>query len=239
MFSILFKRLANKISYFYHEDNLSGMANMKQFSEYVAYHQPNSFLTYQRMSDKKKMEIYTVMSELNLNLQGINFLDLGSGYGDFLDICHSNGAESIEFTELDPFFFTYNRLKEIGRGYKIDHLKDLGKLKAGNYDLIWVKGSITADHFISRFFISRFKGNKRRSLSSWLIQLEALSSSRCSIVICPHWLNDGNERRIEDVYDNLFTSTMVDRGYKILPEIEHHNCNPEYPITFRKDICWS
>ena len=171
------------------------------------------------------MEFQIVIDELSVKLRGISFLDIGPAYGDSLDICHEQGAARIEFIEIDPYFFAYNRLKGYTRGYHLDHLMNLHRLEAGKYEFIWVKGSISADFFISS---SKVVPN----LSHWLDGLERLAARTCTIVICPHWSNDTRTRRIENIQCNPFTDTLLHRGYELLPPIRLHNHEPEYPCTF-------
>jgi len=206
---------------------------MDQFRSYVIRVHPEEFLFYQNKSSDKRLEFQSVIQELGLNLKGMRFLDIGPGYGDSLDICSENGAGCIEFVETDPFFFTYNRLKGFTKGHEINHKTRLGTLHPIQYDFIWVKGSISPDNFIFRVNPGRVN---KFLLSHWLTQLEKLATPHCQIVICPYWLHDGQKRRTEDVQRSFFTETMLDWGYDVLPKIENHNREPDYPMTFHKVI---
>jgi hypothetical protein len=223
----LYYRVLNSVV-FRHNRVLNSIKVMEQFHSYVLRVQHKEFLWYQKASPITTLEFQSVVNKLHLNLKGIRFLDIGPGYGDSLDICYENGAECIEFVEIDPFFFTYNRLKGYTRGYRIDLITGLGKLEGGKYDFIWIKGSIQADFFITTNQLKI----EPLSLSHWLSQLERLASPTCQIIICPHWANDTHKRNIEDVQRNDFTDTMLKGGYVILPKIENHNQEPQYPITF-------
>lgn len=232
MFKWLSGYLKTRLYWFRHERRLNSMTEREEIRSYVLRVQPQTFLEYQKASPQKRLEFQSVINELGLHLKDINFLDIGPAYGDSLDICYENGAKRIEFVEIDPFFFVYNRLKGFTKGYRINHMIWLGRLCPMKYDLIWVKGSVSADYFI---FVNKLK-IKGLSLSSWLTQLEKLASSTCQIIICPYWSSDTKKRNTEDVRRNLFTETMLNRGYAVLPKIKNHNHEPEYPITFYKNI---
>lgn len=228
-----FRNLKNRLYHFRHEKNLDSMTDMEQFRNYTRRVQYPTFLRYQRNSPQNRLDFQSFVSELGLNLKGIKFLDIGPGYGDSLDICYERGAKCIEFVDIDPFVFTHNRLKGFTKGYRVNLLTELNKLDPGKYDLIWVKGSISPDFFIS---INKLK-IKGLSLSHWLAELEKLASPTCRIIICPFWQADiNNKRNIEDVEHNWFTETMIIKGYVVLPGIKNHNYEPNYLTTFYKDM---
>ena len=52
-------------------------------------------------------------------------------------------------------------------------------------------------------------------------------------------LNNNKSREIEDVQHNLFTETMLKKGYVILPKIRNHNFDPLYPITYYKNMSFA
>jgi hypothetical protein len=183
---------------------------------------------YKDKSNEKREDFNAVMNYLKIDLSGQNFLDIGPAYGDSLDICYEGGAKSIDFIEIDPFFFTFNRLKPFTKGYNRNHFRELNTLERRKYSLIWVKGAFSADRFIKMKLVL--------SLSAWLANLELLASSLAKIIICPYWSNDNHVRRIEDVYHNYFTRIMLHEGYNILPMIKNHNDDLGYPITFYKDM---
>jgi|ERR1035437_359347 hypothetical protein len=211
-----------------HNQQLISINSMEEFLRYVEKANPATFLDYKDKSNKKRKDFNAVIDYLKIDLTGQNFLDIGPGYGDALDICYEGGAKSIDFIEIDPFFFTFNRLKPSTKGYNLDRFRGLKKLEPGKYSLIWVKGAFSADLFIKMKLVLR--------LSVWLANLELLASPLAKIIICPHWRHDNYVRRIEDVYHNYFTRIMLYKGYKILPMIKSHNDGLEYPITFYKDM---
>ncbi|HUI66211.1 MAG TPA: hypothetical protein VL126_15310 [Bacteroidota bacterium] len=206
---------------------------MDQFRSYVTRVLPDQFLFYESKSLEKRLEFQSLIRAIGVNLKGMRFLDIGPGYGDALDVCFENGASGVEFVETDPFFFTYNRLKGFTKGHEINHKTRLGTLHRSQYDFIWVKGSISPDNFIFR--LNPDAVNKIL-LSHWLSQVEHLAKPHCQIIICPYWLHHAHKRRTEDLQRSFFTETMLERGYDVLPGIENHNREPDYPVTFHKVI---
>ena len=201
---------------------------MEEFLSYVEKTKPDTFLKYKGESNEERKDFKAVIDYLKIDLMGQKFLDIGPGYGDTLDICSESGAKSIDFVEIDPFFFTFNRLKPFTKGYNINLFRELKTLEHRKYSLIWIKIAFSADRFIKMKFIL--------PLSAWLANLELLASPLAKIIICPYWSNDNYLRRIEDVYHNYFTRIMLNKGYKILPMIKNHNDGLRYPITFYKDM---
>ena len=201
---------------------------MEEFLSYVEKINYDTFLEYKSESNEKRKDFKAVIDYLKIDLMGQNFLDIGPAYGDSLDICYEGGAKSIDFVELDPFFFTFNRLKPFTKGYNINLFRELKTLEHRKYSLIWIKIAFSADRFIKMKLVL--------PLSAWLANLELLASPLAKIIICPYWSNDNYVRRIEDVYHNYFTRIMLHKGYKILPMIKNHNDGLRYPITFYKDM---
>ncbi|MBI5102989.1 MAG: hypothetical protein HZB33_14320 [Nitrospirae bacterium] len=227
MLRIILSHFIKRATWAYHSIYLRSMNGMEQFLSYIQRSKPKNFIFYKDLSSQKRTEFLAVMDELGINLKGTRFLDIGPAYGDSLDICREKEAAVIDFVEYDPVFFTFNKLKGYTKGYQLNHLWKLKKLQGNTYDIIWIKGSIIADFFIT---------GKIVSLTRWLTQVEALASPTCCIIICPFWFNDEQKRNIEDVRHNAFTDIMLNRGYVILPSIENHNADPAFPVTFMKKI---
>jgi SAM-dependent methyltransferase len=208
------------------------MTDLQQFGAYIGQGRADKFLAYQAASANKREQFLSVLRAVDIGCENLNFLDLGPGYGDTLDVCHERGAKSVSFTEIDPFFFAYNRLKKFTTGYRLNHLHKLRLLPAGVFDLIWCKGSIVADHAIlaERLPIRAWR------FDEWLGELEQLAAPGAHLVICPHWRNNGVRRRVEDAKNSSLSRAMLSCGYETLPEIAGHNHQPEYPLTYHKRI---
>jgi hypothetical protein len=215
----------------WHQRTLSRMRDLKEFGAYVSQARAQKFLAYQAASANKRAEFLSVVNAIHVDPKNLNFLDLGPAYGDSLDVCHEKGARSVSFTEIDPFFFAFNRLKKFTTGYRLNHLSKLHRLPLRAFDLIWCKGAIVAD----RAILSERLPIRTWRFAHWLEQLEKLAAPGAHIVICPHWRNDGARRRVQNVMDNVLSHMMFGRGYKVLPEIPGHNHKPAYPITYHRN----
>jgi hypothetical protein len=218
-----------RIGWTRHVAKLSVFQNMAEFKTYVRYVQPREFLRFEAYSEEKRREFQIVCQQIGLSPSGKAFLDIGPGYGDALDICREQQARAIDFVEIEPFFYTYNRLKAIGQAYRLNHLFQLEKVESKKYDLIWCKGSIGADAFATR---RPWRGGRFLDLKRWLASVHRAASRDATIVICPHWRNDGSRRAIENLRSNSFATTMFEHGYDALENIEGHHTQPGYPITF-------
>jgi hypothetical protein len=216
----------------WHQRTLSRMTDLEQFGAYIGRGRADKFLAYQAASTNKRAQFLSVLRAIGLSCENLNFLDLGPGYGDTLDVSHEGGAKSVSFTEIDPFFFAYNRLKKFTTGYRLNHLSKLRRLPQRKFDLIWCKGSIVADHAI----LSEKLPLRTWRFADWLKQLEGLAAPSAHLVVCPHWRNDGTRRRVEDVIRSPLSLTMFEQGYEVLSEIPGHNHQPEYPLTYHKMI---
>jgi SAM-dependent methyltransferase len=219
-----------RLTWHRHRRALQSMTEMAQFTSYVSGVQPPLFLRYQSRTSDATGEFSAVLSELHLSLEGLRFLDIGPGLGETLDIAHEQGARNVEYVEIDPFFYTYNRLKGFAKGHRFNHVIHLDRLRPRSFDMIWAKGSIVADRFIA------VEGLKLQplSLAHWLARVELLGASGCHIVVCPFWLCDAGTRNIADVQTTSFVATMTDRGYAALPALPFHQSEPAYAISFHK-----
>jgi hypothetical protein len=205
---------------------LDSIVDMDEFAAYVHKVQPQEFMRYQAMSVEKRKQFMAVVRQLQIQLNGSAILDVGPGYGDSLDICHEQGARVIDFVEIDPFFFTYNRLKRLGRAFRLNLLTHLHCLERGKYDLIWMRGCPQPHYFDRNIFLTVHK---------WLAQIERLASASCQIILCPHWRDQDGKRDVEDALHNSFTDAMISHGYNVV-RVEGHNTEPNYPVTFVRDI---
>jgi hypothetical protein len=215
-----------------HQRALNRMQALDQFSKYLSQVQPSKFLAYQNASSNKRSQFLAVLESISVVPRNLAFLDLGPGYGDALDVWHEQGGKSVSFTEIDPFFFTYNRLKGFTTSYQLNHLSKLRQLPVKSFDVIWCKGAIVADHAI----LSEKLPLTTWCFSKWITQVEQLAVPGGHLVLCPHWRNDGTRRRVQDAAGSLLSHRLLDRGYEILPTVPGHNHEPEYPLTYHKQL---
>lgn len=215
-----------------HQRALTRISNHREFEAYVNRANPRKFLSYQAASSRKKAEFLSVLDAISVDPHNLHFLDLGPGYGDSLDVCQEKGASSVSFTEIDPFFFAHNRLKKFTIPYRLNHLLKLHLLPARAFNLIWCKGSVVADHAI----LSEKWPIRIWRFTDWLARLETLAAPGAHVVICPHWRNDGERRRVQNARDSTFSRIMFSHGYAVLPEVPGHNQQPDYPLTYHKTM---
>lgn len=145
---IIKRYLKVRRNWFLHKQQLISINSMEEFLNYVDKNNYDTFLMYKDKSNEKREDFNAVMNYLKIDLSGQNFLDIGPAYGDSLDICYEDGAKNIDFIEIDPFFFTFNRLKPFTKGYNRNHFRELNTLERRKYSLIWIKGAFSADRFI-------------------------------------------------------------------------------------------
>ena len=223
-------QLKHRMSWFFLRRKLRLITSPDQFKAYLSEAKPREFLWYQERSPAKGVEFQALVSGLNLDLKGKAVLEVGPGYGDSLDICHEQGAKAVEFIEIDPLFYTHNRLKGFTRGYELNHMTGLRRIPSQRYQFIWLKGAISADSFVALEGL----GIRRFTLSHWLAELERLASPSCRVLICPHWSNDGKSRKLRDLQHNPFSDSMFQSGYQAL-DIEGVCSEPDYPMIFSKE----
>ena len=213
------------LSWAKHGSVLKSFTTQHEFQAYVRKLQPKLFAHYEGISPVKRLEFTAVIDHVGSELQGKAILDIGPGFGDSLDICQERGARSIHFVENDPFFFTHNRLKGYAQGHSLDHLRELEKIEAGPFDLIWIAGALTADLFM--------KGEYPVTLPKWLSDVDRLAAPSSRTVLCPFWLHGDSRRFVEDVAGSSFSRGLQRHGYDILPSIPGTHCSTTTaPIWF-------
>ncbi|MCL4502291.1 MAG: hypothetical protein M1438_10625 [Deltaproteobacteria bacterium] len=219
------------LSFWYHNKQLKKITNINDFNNYLIKLNYVNYNFYKRQSLNKRKEFTSFVEALDINLEGLSFLDIGPGYGDALDICHERRAAVIHFIENDPFLFHFNRIKGFAKGYYCSHRTSLHKLNGRKYNFIWLKGSINVDQYaINELWIKNYY------LDYWLRQIERLAASQCHIMICPYWRHDGKKPFVDDIFHNIFTNIMLKHNFTILPDINDFCKDIEYPIAFYKFI---
>lgn len=186
---------------------------------------PN-FNSYKERSFQKRSEILTLIKHLGLELKNKEILELGCGYGDFLDICNEQGAKTCNFIERDEDFYAYNKAKPFitkntftsNYDYldKMDELKFLDK-----FDLLYSKGGFSVDELTRKGLIVNF-----------LLTLTNLSNT---VIITPHWENSAGVRKIEkQQHAEFYFLATNNYGFTVMPFLEGYNTEPQYNLTFIK-----
>ena len=213
------------LSWVRHGSTLNSFTIQEELQAYIEKLQPKLFAHYENISPIKRLEFQTVIDHLGISLEGRSILDIGPGFGDSLDISHERGARSVHFVDIDPFFFTYNRLKPFAEGHRLDHIQELNKVDAEPFDVVWICGAPTADLFMT--------GKYPITLEEWLSHLDGLAAPSSHTVMCPFWLHDGGRRHVEDVAQSAFSTTLHKHGYEILPPLPNTHCSgTTAPIWF-------
>jgi hypothetical protein len=217
---------------------LDRMTTMDQFTSLMARLQDPIFRQYEQWDSiaLRREEVRAVLESLKVDVRGGSFLDIGPGFGSTLDAVKERGAQRVEFAEYNPFFYTYNRIKGF-TGHPIDARKELKRVGARRFDVVWVKQTFVADRFILREgsggwpLLSRYP-----RLTTLLGELESLTSAGGLIIFCPHWLSSNGRRRIPDVMGSSVSHICHANGYRSLPYLKGHNLEPMAPVTFYKRV---
>ena len=185
------------------------------------------FEMYKARSIEKRNEIKILFKYFGLDLRNKHIIELGTGYGDFLDICNEKGAKRIDFIERDNDFFCYNKKKNYkGNAFNIDYLKDLDKLfkfyeNDNKADILYCKGGFSVDDLTRKKMIIRF--------------FRVLDVLAKVIIITPHWENKEGKRFLEDQRGTEFFYLVTNNfNYSLMPFLEGYNTEPQYNMTFIK-----
>lgn len=217
---------------------LRQFSDSQAFYDYIAQKQRknpymNSLFRYGKLSGENFEALYKA---LNINFHGSSILDLGTGYGQSLDIAKSMGAEKLEFVEYSPCAYVFNQLKGY-TGYFFNYIVPPGltRLHGKKYDFILSKGGINAD---------RANRNERDNIpfDIWIGQVESLLASNGTIVICPTF-DKGTATILHEAYvcsdpkaflESQFSQTLKKRGYEIRTIEKFNDPVEKFPFTFVK-----
>lgn len=193
----------------------------------VLKEQPSDrFAFYEKLAQQKSGAIARIFDHLAIEPRGLAVLDIGPGYGEFLDWCKKMGSPSLCYIELDKVFDTFNRLKGYD-GRRGNHLFAMKEFPSDTFDLVWASGPISADNLVSSKL-------GMSVLNRWLHQLDRIRRRSGHIIIKPAFKSKDGVRALGDATGNPFATIMFEHGYDCLPFFEHHNHEPEYPVTFCK-----
>lgn len=231
----LLDKLAKRWLWARSQATLDAMTSLEQFHSFMDRVQDPIFREYADWNDINRLDFSSVVDVLQISLGGKDFLDIGPGCGASLDIARERGARRVDFIDHSPFVCTFNRLKG-HTAIQLDVRKELGGQLARRYDVIWLKGTLSADRLIRREtstfgFMSRYPRP-----GELLDQLDRLLAPEGWFVFCPHWGIHEGRRFYADVESTLLTRVFISKGYQVLPYTRGHNSEPVYPITYYKRV---
>lgn len=176
------------------------------------------------VSQQKRAAIAATLIAYDVQVTGRRVLDIGPGYGDFLDVCRERGALTVGL-DHDPLVVRWLQL----RGHialRGNVLHSLKPLHAQPFDLINSTGSIIVEYF-SLVGLGR--------LRRLLVRLEEHLAPGGRILICPYFEHGpGRVRKIRDPLNCPFTDTMRSAGYAVLPRIPGVHDDHMYTLTYGK-----
>lgn len=212
-----------------HGRNLGRFRTQEQLEAFVRRTgcAPHMVGMWKDLSDRNRVEARKIVEFYKQHIVGKRVLDVGPGYGDFLDVCLQHGASTVG-VDYDPFVVRWLQLRG-HLAFRANVLRSMGPLKGNLFDFIYLHGSIIAD-----YFHLMGQGHLRRFLQ----RLEGVSAPGGLIVICPYFELRLPERvrRTPDPRNCPFTSGMQACGYAILEDGIFQTGDPVFPLTFGKGL---
>lgn len=240
----LIDKIKWRISYMIDFRRMNTMTELQELIDYAKERNETYFLEHieqwkdymNRPRISRPQHYVSLFDYLKLDLSNKDALELGPGWGAFLQVARDSGARIIDFIDYNPYVYTYNRLNEF-HGIINDYYKN-NAFKAVNskYDLIVSRGSISVDRFERQFNGSRFR---LISFPKWLKRLEDLCNLGGTIIISPTYdIGDDKENPYlchrEKTINTKFYSHMWSAGYDLLPYVENWTDEKFFPFTFIK-----
>lgn len=234
LFRMVFPLAAPRLKMTPARAKLDRCKTLEEFKTFIAAHPQARFSFYEDRTGQKQREFKALLDVLALDIRGRVMLEIGPAFGETLDIgMKERGAKRVDFIELDDCFYTWNRLKGVGKAYRGNYLRVVPRLEPGAYDFIHVRGLPQVET------IWPLRGSRVGfvRLDSWLDALARIAAPGGTIVVSPNWRSSGDKRMATpDWRQHGVCQLMLDKGYRILPFIDGHNKEPEYPVTFVKTI---
>jgi len=184
-----------------------------------------SYLVVPEMTSRlKHRESEQLLDRSQLDVAGMRVLDVGPGYGDFLDVCRLRGALTVG-VDFDPAVVRWLQL----RGHvaiRCNILRTIRPLQDNLFDLIHLRGSIVVEYFT-------LVGEGR--LRRLLIDLDhLLNPERGRVLMCPSFevTRRRRQRKVVDPMTSRFTQVVTEFGYRPLPPMSPIDDDPMYPVTY-------
>jgi hypothetical protein len=169
-----------------------------------------------------------MFARCGVSLAAQRVLDIGPGLGEGVDLAYEQGALRVEFIEIDPYFFTFNRLKG-AKGYRFNHNLFLPLLAGRQFDVIIARGSLVVDYFSGAGALGRW------CLQRWLATLDAITAPRGVVLIMPFWSYEWVEDHLQSTMaqDDPVVTEFRQAGYRALDNSD--DAMPfAYPVIFEK-----
>src|SRR5262245_1235823 len=208
---------------------LDRMGSMDELRRYLAWFRPEPFMTYQQeRAEPSRAACEKMFARCGVSLAARRVLDIGPGLGEGVDLAHEQGALRVEFIEIDPYFFTLNRLKG-ATGYRFNHNLFLAHLADRQFDVIVARGSLVVDYFAEAGALGRW------CLRRWLATVDTITAPGGVVLIVPFWSYEWVDDHLESkaAASNPVVLEFRRAGYKALD-------NPDealpfaYPVVFEK-----
>lgn len=205
--------------------HIKRISEFEKFTESIESYK--QLANWEQISPKNREEVQIFIDKYGLNVRGKRVLDLGPGYGDFLDVAQEKGAITVGM-DYNPIVVRWLQLKG-HLAFQGNMLSSDWRLSHNLFDIIHLKGSIVAEYFKIRGF---------SKLSGLLKTIESHTADGGQIYICPFFeLRHGQPvRKISDPRKCRFTDTMLSAGYEILEDLPIRSSEALYPVTFGKTI---
>jgi SAM-dependent methyltransferase len=205
------------------ERTLDRMTTPEQFEEFVAREQPELFLRYRASAPLTRAQFEETAARFGITFDGRRVLDIGPGYGEALDVAHEQGASTVDFIELEPVFYTFNRLKQFPRPHRFNHALGLaGRLKGRLFDFIWARGSHVPDQFAAAPWL----------LERWVRDVDRVVAPGGQVLVVPFWESHDGQRLL-DLEKNPFSQQMMAAGYEMVDAPSERIGATAYPVVYR------
>jgi len=212
-----------------HGRNLGRFRTQEQLEAFVRRTgcAPDLVRMWKELSDRSRVEARKIVEFYEQRIVGKRVLDVGPGYGDFLDVCLEHDASTVG-VDYDPFVVRWLQLRG-HLAFKANFLKSLRPLNGNLFDFVYLRASIVAE-----YFHLTGQGHLRRFLQ----RLEGVGAPGALVVICPYFELRLPERvrRTPDPRNCPFTSGMQACGYAILEDGIFQTGDPVVPLTFGKAL---
>lgn len=206
---------------------LHEFSTLDQFKAFLGHTGCAPYLTvhWMNLSAHNRAEAEDVLARYALDVRGRRVLDIGAGYGDFLDVCRERGAVTVG-TDYDPFVVRWLQLRG-HLAFLCNILRSFGPLDGNSFDIVHLKESIVVEYF-------HLLGMNR--LHGFLANVDRLCAPGARVIIRPYFEISGPDRRrkVEDPLNCPFTHTMLAAGYKIMDPLPGREDDPVCPVTYGK-----